>query len=807
MDPIYLKHSLAEFRQVDANLSNNSDIAQKLLAQFLQNPNKKLTEEEKKFVSEAQKNYALIAEQSDFWQSIIPILPNTEGLETTELNFSVVFNAINEKIGTPAQNVDYKNRLVACYWITQHYSELCKLIKAKQGSEGFVILESKKYHVRDIDALLIAPMQFLPRQALFANDWCNKFEQNAEDDSKLTVESLGRKFRRASTLLNQTMKALEAAKKLKSGMCFTEMNMNTVSAALQISSMQPSNSSVTATSANAQQEQAIADFLKPDSDSNSVQEDLQARKKFTMDILELNKNLENLFPLNRFLAQTVQSLNSSLGSLKSALEPLKQNDFAVSGQNISGNELAYLNFLLSHVADFPTAEEASLDNFATILNYLATNIFILNYVHTLVTQQEINLKLPIKEEVKNALKEIVQFSQFMNNLQSQLGQLEELIKGELTGHVNSAVVALKKIKEDQGKTAKFSVTDKSNHSRPLSSSETTTTDSCLATKNAPPSIKGSAEEEEEQEVIDHSSSSENNSGEEEIKSPFTDDLANDTERQSSSNLVSSDETEEQPEANFSALNSSINLEAGLSLSDEEQASNDHNILEKNNKKTNQEELAKIAIGSLNHILTNTSRPVSGGFFAGSKIKIHGKSIRIPEREKEIRQVINQLERDETNIEVGTYYSYQRLVGTVLQIAIEAEFDKPLFGKRSPETSNFYSNMFTTLGVDVKKSLEEIKVFIESKDKIYWGTRFHQRPTTVKKILAIIDNPQMGDDEKLKWVINTAEVASFDNGDLINLRSENTEAFYASLPMLLVLEPLNKPKEEHHSEDESSFELM
>ncbi len=193
--------------------------------------------------------------------------------------------------------------------------------------------------------------------------------------------------------------------------------------------------------------------------------------------------------------------------------------------------------------------------------------------------------------------------------------------------------------------------------------------------------------------------------------------------------------------------------------------------------------AKAAIAKLQDILNNEVRPVRGGYFAGYRFfKKDGSSVQIPEGESQIRFAIAELDRKKDS---SIQYPYQNLVGKIATIAITAEHDKPLFNLRTPETSHFYSTILETLNIDIDASIKIIRDFILSKDKVFWGTRLHDRPSTVNKILSTLENDGLDNEHKLKKAIRLAHEATENNSFL---RSANTEAFYHTLLASLAVKP-------------------
>lgn len=181
--------------------------------------------------------------------------------------------------------------------------------------------------------------------------------------------------------------------------------------------------------------------------------------------------------------------------------------------------------------------------------------------------------------------------------------------------------------------------------------------------------------------------------------------------------------------------------------------------------------AKESISSLDHLISSSNRPVR--FFGGRKhIDEDGNVMTIPHNEKKIRMMMASFREKKLN-------NYRGLACDILHTAIEAERNKPLFSARTKETSEFYGNMIEILGVDMDATLNNIKEFIDSKNKEYWGTRIHDRPTTVNKILSTINDSSMKNKDKLKEVIFLSQHAAETNGEMsiFKLRSKNTENFY------------------------------
>lgn len=168
-------------------------------------------------------------------------------------------------------------------------------------------------------------------------------------------------------------------------------------------------------------------------------------------------------------------------------------------------------------------------------------------------------------------------------------------------------------------------------------------------------------------------------------------------------------------------------------------------------------------------------PVWGGFFAGSKLQCSDGSIKkVPAHISEFMKQITQVESGQ----VDSISACQRII----ELAALAE--KASHIRRSVSTHTLYETMFSNMGIDSIASLAAIRE-IAIRGKEYWQTMIHQRPTTVNRILALIDDPTHSPDERLKQVLVIAHKASLLNGEPLNLRSQITENFYAELRSFLV----------------------
>jgi|GEM_PF-5035945 len=166
-------------------------------------------------------------------------------------------------------------------------------------------------------------------------------------------------------------------------------------------------------------------------------------------------------------------------------------------------------------------------------------------------------------------------------------------------------------------------------------------------------------------------------------------------------------------------------------------------------------------------------PVQGGFFAGTDLVIKDSpNKRVPAH---IHIIMTHL----SNIALNPKERAGRIIGAALMA------DSRPLERRADGTKALYSTILEQMGVDIDASLEAIRSLLADKDQAYWGTWFHDCPTTVARIQTLLDNTDLAAEARLKSIIALAYEAFLSNGRPFNLRSDNTEGTYTGIINALV----------------------
>jgi hypothetical protein len=198
----YLRHNLTEFRENEKTLSKEAELVVKALETI---DSSEFAQEENTLLENAKKHYGTLAQEKDLWADLIP-----EMSAKSEQDIFAIFQEYNHKLANTVKEKIY-NRLLSCGWVTLNFMKLNELVK-KQSA---VIHNQLKSETNlPIDALLITPVQRLPRLGLYSTEWEKKFSHFPENHpGKLAVQSIKNKFKRILSTLQELVQAVEKQNK------------------------------------------------------------------------------------------------------------------------------------------------------------------------------------------------------------------------------------------------------------------------------------------------------------------------------------------------------------------------------------------------------------------------------------------------------------------------------------------------------------------------------------------------------------------------------------------------------------------